>query len=163
MTSHHAKFQLDSSKRSWVIPLWKWPWRQQQRRRWHPSGLNYSPRRKVFRGGQKDSCTWWQDKSPSVPLSPTDAEDDSPENNSTVSPIEKRREDFLPNPMTWVKKKLATIQQTKRHTIIWRCEDAPKNSKELVRFDCSRSTEINQTWNSECNSKSMRIVIWSIR
>jgi len=42
-----------------------------------------------------------------------DAEDDSPENNSTVSPIEKRREDFLPNPMTWVKNKvknkLATI------------------------------------------------------
>ena len=56
MTSHYAKFQLDSSKRSQVIPLWKSTQRRQQRRqrrRRHPPGLNYSPRRKVFRRGQK--------------------------------------------------------------------------------------------------------------
>ena len=52
MTSHHAKFQLDSSKRSQVIPLQKSTQRRQRRRR-HPPGLNYSPRRKVFRRGQK--------------------------------------------------------------------------------------------------------------
>ena len=52
MTSHHTKFQLDSSKRSRVIPLWKWPRRQRRRR--HPPGLNYSPRRNVFRRGQKN-------------------------------------------------------------------------------------------------------------
>ena len=59
MTSHHAKFQLDSSKRSQVIPLQKSTQRQrrrqrrQRRRQRHPPGLNYSPRRKVFRRGQK--------------------------------------------------------------------------------------------------------------
>ena len=52
MTSHHIKFQLDSSKRSRVIPLLKWPQRRQRQRR-HPPGLNYSPRRKVFRRGQR--------------------------------------------------------------------------------------------------------------
>ena len=60
MIIHHAKNQLDSSKRSRVIPSWKSTQRQRQRRRQrrrrHPfgkSGLNYSPRRNVFRRGQK--------------------------------------------------------------------------------------------------------------
>ena len=52
MISHHAKNQLDSSKRSRVIPSWK-IWR---RRRRHPPGLNYSPPRNVFRRGQKWSA-----------------------------------------------------------------------------------------------------------
>merc|ERR1719348_1814293 len=56
MTNHHTKFQLDSSKRSQVIPLQKKVKRQRRRRqrRRHPPGLNYSPRRKVFRRGQKE-------------------------------------------------------------------------------------------------------------
>ena len=58
MTSHHAKFQLDSSKRS-SYPIAK-KVKQQQRRRQqrHPPGLNYSPQRKVFHRGQKlaDGC-----------------------------------------------------------------------------------------------------------
>ena len=56
MIIHHAKNQLDSSKRSRVIPSWKSTQRrrrQRRRRRRQPSGLNYSPRRNVFRRGQK--------------------------------------------------------------------------------------------------------------
>ena len=47
MTIHHTKFQLDSSKRSRVIPLWKWLQQKQwqQQRWWHQSWLNYSPQR----------------------------------------------------------------------------------------------------------------------
>ena len=53
MTGHHAKIQLNSTKRSQVIPLQKSQMTTTTTTTTTPPGLSYSPRRKVFRRGQK--------------------------------------------------------------------------------------------------------------
>ena len=58
ITNHHTKFQPDSSKRLEVIQSWnikkRWGTNgQTHRHKRHPPRKNYSPRRNLFRRGQK--------------------------------------------------------------------------------------------------------------